>query len=89
MLAAEKGLIKLLYEFPQIVKQAGDSLSPALIANYCFELVKSYNHYYQETPILKRVNPEVANFRVVLSWFTATVIKRSMGLLGIEVPGKM
>jgi arginyl-tRNA synthetase len=89
MLKAEKELIKSIYEFPQIVKQAGDSLSPALIANYCFELVKSYNHYYQETPILKRIDPEVANFRVLLSWFTAEVIKKSMQLLGIGVPSRM
>ena len=89
LLSAEKGLIKSIYEFPQTTKQAGDSLSPALIANYCFELVKSYNHYYQETPILKRISPEEANFRVLLSWFVASVIKKSMQLLGIDVPGKM
>ncbi len=89
LLSAEKGLIKSIYEFPQTIKQAGDSLSPALIANYCFELVKSYNHYYQETPILKRISPEEANFRVLLSWFVASVIKKSMQLLGINVPGKM
>lgn len=89
LLASEKELIKSVFEFPQIVKQAGDSLSPALIANYCFELVKSYNHYYQETPILKRVDPEIANFRMVLSWFVASVIKKSMLLLGIDVPAKM
>jgi len=89
LLSAEKELIKSIYEFPQTIKQAGDSLSPALIANYCFELVKSYNHYYQETPILKRISPEEANFRVLLSWFVASVIKKSMQLLGIDVPGKM
>jgi arginyl-tRNA synthetase len=89
MLAAEKELIKLIYEFPQVIKLAGDNLNPAMIANYCFDLVKSYNHYYQETPILKRIEPEVANFRVLLSWFAALVIKKSMLLLGIDVPDKM
>ncbi len=89
LLDAERDLIKLIYEFPQTVENAGESLSPALIANYCFELVKSYNSYYQDTPILKRVDPEVAKFRIVLSWFVSKIIKNSMGLLGISVPERM
>ncbi len=62
MLATEKELIKSIYDFPQIIEQSGDSLNPALIANYCFELVKSYNHYYQATPILKRVESRDSEF---------------------------
>ncbi|MBL7104385.1 MAG: arginine--tRNA ligase [Bacteroidales bacterium] len=89
LLGIEKNIIKLIYEFPQVVKQAGENYSPALVANYCFELVKEYNHYYQDTPILKRVDPEVANFRVALSWFAGKVIKKAVGLLGIEVPERM
>ena len=89
LLDIEKDLIKSIYEFPQVVENAGESLSPALIANYCFELVKAYNHYYQDTPILKRVDPEIANFRVILSWFVGKIIKKSMGLLGIQVPERM
>ena len=89
LLDAEKDIIKLIYEFPEVVKQAGENYSPAIVANYCFELVKTYNHYYQDTPILKRVEPEVANFRVVLSWFAGSIIKKAFGLLGIEVPERM
>jgi len=89
LLNIEKNIIKLIYEFPQVVKQAGENYSPALVANYCFELVKEYNHYYQDTPILKRVDPEIANFRVALSWFAGKVIKKAVGLLGIEVPERM
>ena len=89
LLGIEKNIIKLIYEFPQVVKQAGENYSPALVANYCFELVKEYNHYYQDTPILKRVDPEIANFRVALSWFAGIVIKKAVGLLGIEVPERM
>ena len=89
LLSIEKNIIKLIYEFPQVVKQAGENYSPALVANYCFELVKEYNHYYQDTPILKRVDPEIANFRVALSWFAGKVIKKAVGLLGIEVPERM
>ncbi len=87
--SGEKQLIQMINGFPQIVAQAGENYSPALIANYCFDLVKEYNHYYQSTPILKRVEPEVAGFRLVLSHFTGKIIKKSMRLLGIDVPGRM
>lgn len=87
--AEERNIIRMLSEFPDTIQQAGELYSPAQIANYCFELVKLYNHYYQDTPILKRIDPEVANFRILLSWFTGKVIKTSMSLLGVDVPGKM
>ncbi|MCD4665995.1 MAG: arginine--tRNA ligase [Bacteroidales bacterium] len=89
LLDIEKNILKFIYEFPQVVRQAGENYNPAQVANYCFELVKEYNHYYQDTPILKRVKPEIANFRVVLSWFTGRIIKKAVGLLGIEVPERM
>jgi len=89
LLDVEKELIRWLHDFPMAVKQAGEQYSPAVIANYCFELVKLYNHYYQDTPILKRVDEEIANFRVLLSWFTGKVIASAMALLGIELPEKM
>lgn len=85
----ELELLKLLYDYPKMVANAGESLSPAVIANYTFELVKAYNHYYQDTPILKRVDPETAVFRVLLSWFVGNVIKSATGLLGIKMPDKM
>ena len=89
MLEKEKDILKLLYDFPKVVANAGDSLSPAIIANYTFELVKTYNHYYQDTPILKRVDPELAIFRVLLSWFVANIIKKATGLLGVKMPERM
>ncbi len=89
LLDSEKDLIKWIYDFPVAMAQAGEQYNPALIANYCFELVKLYNHYYQDTPILKRVDEETANFRVLLSWFAARVIKSSMTVLGIQMPDKM
>ena len=85
----ERNLLKMLYDFPSVLKQAGETYSPAQIANYSYELTKEYNHYYQDTPILKRVDPEIANFRVLLSFFTGNVIKNAMTLLGIDVPEKM
>ncbi len=89
LLEDEKKIIRLISDFPRAVSQAAENLSPAIMANYCYELVKTYNHYYQDTPILMRVEPEIANFRVVLSWFTGKIIKRSTGLLGIDVPERM
>jgi len=89
LISVERDIIQSLSEFPQVVHMAGESYNPAIIANYCFELVKQFNHYYQDTPILKRIDPEVAAFRISLSWFTGKVIKKSMQILGIAVPDKM
>jgi len=85
----EKEIIKLIYDSPSILKEAGETYSPALIANYCYELVKEYNGFYQEIPILKESDSEKVNLRLSLSEYTAAVIKSAMGLLGIEVPERM
>lgn len=85
----ETELIKCLYDFPSVVEDAGQSLSPALIANYAYDLARLFNHYYQDTPIFRGVEPEIAGFRVALSWFTANVLSAAMQLLGIELPEKM
>jgi len=85
----ESYLILLLTEFPAIVKQAGDEFSPALIANYIYELVKEYNQFYHDFTILKEENPKLKQFRLVLSESTASIIKTGMLLLGIEVPERM
>jgi len=84
----EKYLIQLLTEFPYIVHQAGDEFSPALIANYLFELGKEYNQFYHDFPILKE-EEKIRNFRLILSLSTGNIIKTGMGLLGIEVPERM
>ncbi len=85
----EKNLLKKLYEFPEIVKQAGDNYSPAMIANYVYELVKDYNQFYHDIPILKTENKSLKAFRLQMSQFTARTIKNGMQLLGIDVPEKM
>ncbi|MBM3435467.1 MAG: arginine--tRNA ligase [Bacteroidetes bacterium] len=89
LLAKEKEIIKNLYRYPRVVQSAGDTLNPAMIANFCYELAKSFNHYYQDTPILKRIEPEIAAFRIVLSWLTGKIIRHSCSLLGIDVPDRM
>ncbi len=85
----EKGLIKLLHEFPQVLIDAGKEYSPALVANYVYELAKEYNGFYHDHNILKEEKEEIKNFRLQLSSFTATTIKNCMGLLGISVPERM
>ncbi len=85
----EKDILKQLIQFPIAIKSAADNYSPALIANYIFELVKSFNSYYQSNTILKVDDLEIKNFRLTLSNKVGEVIKNSMKLLGVEVPKKM
>ena len=85
----EKYLIQLITEFPTIVKQAGEEFSPALIANYIYDLVKEYNQFYHDFSTLREENAELKNFRLVISETIASVIKTGMGLLGIDVPERM
>ena len=85
----EKELIKILVDFPDVIKNAGINYSPAIIANYIYELVKSYNSYYQTITILKVSDLDIKNLRLNISYKVGSVIKNSMNLLGIEVPKKM
>jgi len=89
LLKPEKETIKMLTMFPQIVRQAADELSPALVANYVYELAKTYNQFYQEIPVLKEEDEYARNLRLMLSAFTASLIKKSLGLLGIDCPPRM
>jgi len=85
----ETYLIQLLADYPEIVKQAGDDFSPAVIANYTYDLVKEYNQFYHDFSILRENNMALRNFRLVLSANVAKVVKSAMYLLGIEVPERM
>ena len=85
----EKELIKQLQLFPETIQQAGAQYSPALIANYTYELVKSFNSFYQNVSILGADNNEEKSFRIQLSQAVSDVIKTAFGLLGIEVPERM
>ncbi|MCF6349109.1 MAG: arginine--tRNA ligase [Flavobacteriaceae bacterium] len=85
----EKSVLKQLSLFPETIQQAADNYSPALIANYTYELVKEYNSFYQSVPVLGCENDQVKIFRVQLSKKVADVIKSSFKLLGIEVPERM
>lgn len=85
----EVNLIQYLSNYPNVIKQAGADYSPALIANYIYELVKQYNSFYHDFSILKEENTDMKEFRLLLSKKIADVIKSGMGLLGIEVPERM
>jgi arginyl-tRNA synthetase len=87
--AKEKDLLKRITLFPGAIKEAGDNYSPAVIANYCYELVKEYNQFYHEHSILSEPNKDQLNFRLMLSATVAEIIKKGMKLLGIEMPERM
>lgn len=85
----ESVLIQKLADFPNVVKEAGDNYSPALIANYCYDLAKEYNQFYHDYPILKEENKEVKDLRLVLSEEVGVILKKAAGLLGMEMPERM
>jgi len=87
--AKEQEIIKLLTEFPAVIQEAAANYSPALVANYVYDLVKEYNTYYQNTAILTAESEELINFRLGLSVKVGEVIKTSMSLLGVNVPDRM
>ncbi len=85
----EKDLIKQLEIFPDVVQQSADSYSPALIANYTYDLVKSFNSFYQTVSILGAETKNQKMFRVQLCSMVGSTIKNAFGLLGIDVPERM
>jgi arginyl-tRNA synthetase len=85
----EKELIKVLESYPELIQNAAQAYSPALVANYTYELVKEYNSFYQAVPILPETNENLKKFRVQLSKKVGETIKSAFSLLGIEVPERM
>jgi arginyl-tRNA synthetase len=86
---AETELIVWLEKFPETVSEAGNTYSPALIANYVYELAKAYNRFYTEVSIFNADDDELLAFRLCLSSVTSKTIQRAMELLGINVPERM
>jgi len=78
-----------LINFPNVIQEAAKSYSPALVANYTYDLVKEFNAYYQSTAILTAENKNLINFRLGLSLKVGEVIKTAMRLLGADVPDRM
>ncbi|SDD87750.1 arginine--tRNA ligase [Riemerella columbipharyngis] len=87
--AYERGLIMQLCNFKAVVQKASESLSPAHLANYIYDLVKAYNSFYQNNPILNQEDLLLRQFRLELSVLTSRTIRRSLSLLGIGVVNRM
>ncbi len=86
---SEIDIVKHLLELPEMIKEAGKTYSPALVANYTYELVKLYNSFYQSVSIFKEENKDKQNLRLLLTEKVAETVHFTMSLLGIEVPSKM
>ncbi len=89
LLPVERNILKQLYRFPSVIGEAGEMLSPALLANYLYELTREYNQFYQEVPILKGESCPLVSMRLRLSELCRHVIRTGMELLGIPVPDRM
>jgi arginyl-tRNA synthetase len=85
----EKDLIKQLLDFPDVIQNSAKLHSPALVANYLYDLVKLFNSFYQELPILKTSFDDRKNFRLQLSRTVSYTLKNALNLLGIEVVQRM
>ncbi|MCK5823204.1 MAG: arginine--tRNA ligase [Bacteroidales bacterium] len=85
----EVNLIKLIFDYPATISEAADNYSPALIANYIYDLAKEFNQFYHDCTILKEPDNDIRNFRLLLSQMIGDIIKSSMSLLGINVPDRM
>ena len=89
LLPKEIEIIKLLNTFPTVIKEAGDAHSPAVVANYAYELAKEFNQYYHDVTILKEGNASLRNQRLALIDLISRVLVKAMGILGITLPERM
>ena len=87
--AKEIRLVKLLSQYPAKVAEAGAALSPAVIANYAYELAKEFNQYYHDTPVLREEDAALLSMRLVLIDTVASVLRKAMAILGIQLPDRM
>ncbi len=85
----ENNLVRSVSNFPNVVQEAGAAFSPALIANYVYELAKEYNQFYHDSPILFEEDEQVRNMRMTLCYAVSETIKKGMWLLGADVPERM
>jgi arginyl-tRNA synthetase len=86
---SESALVLLLNDFEKKIRLAAEEFSPAIIAQYLFDLAKEYNRFYADVPIFHEKDLAIQSFRVALSFLTAKTIKKGMSLLGIAVPERM
>ena len=82
-------LVKLIASYPQKVAEAAEALSPAVLANYSYDLAKEFNQYYHDTPVLKEPDKDLLSMRLALISTLARTLRSAMGILGIELPERM
>lgn len=82
-------LIYLLSEYPNVIKKAGDEYAPSFVANYCYDLAKTFNSFYAELSVMNEENIEKKKLRLILVQLIAETLKKGMGLLGVDVPERM
>ena len=85
----EREIIKILNAFPEKIQEGGKEHSPAVVANYAYELAREFNQYYHEVSILKEENKDLLLQRLVLIDSISGVLRKAMGILGIELPERM
>ena len=85
----ERTLIQKIADFPATVQEAGQNYSPAVIANYAYDLAKEYNQFYHDFPVMREENEELRKLRLKISYATAKTLKAAVALLGMEVPERM
>lgn len=85
----EKEVMRLIYQYPEIIRKAATDFAPNLLCNFLFELSQKYNAFYNDLPILNAESPEIKEFRLLLTYAVQTVLKNGLDLLGIEAPDKM
>ncbi len=85
----EKDIVIALSRFPAIVREAGENLSPALLANYCYELSRDFNQFYHEYSILNEADKKQRDLRILITALTGKILEKGMWLLGIEMPERM
>ena len=89
LLPEEMALLRLLYRFPEIVRDAADNFSPNLVCSFVFDIAQAYNNFYNTHRVLQAEIEEQKNFRLVLTAATAQIIQNSLKLLGIKTPERM
>lgn len=87
--ASEKELLVMASQFNEVIAKAAETLSPAQVANYVYDLVKSYNSFYQNNPILNQDNEDAKQLRLKLSKVTGNIIQKALDLLGIGTVNRM
>ncbi len=85
----ELEVIKVIGDFPEILEYSAREFSPSILANYLFNLVKSYNSFYQDSPVIKEQNKDLKLFRLQMSDLTSRILEKGMNILGIEMPVRM